>query len=136
MIQEYVEELRTLAGTIVSRDRIVQEVTEMDDGTCAVRTVLRESLPMPEEGEYIQDMPIYERIGMQLRSIRLDACMTLEEVGKACGMSRQAVSSIERGRKACSVKTAHRIASALGYDITFRRIRHGQSKDHVGRGSQ
>ena len=51
-----------------------------------------------------------------LRKLRTDARKTQEEVAEATGIAQSAYANIESGRRAPSVKTAKRIAAALGFD--------------------
>ena len=51
-----------------------------------------------------------------LKEVRILAKKTQEEVAKAAAVSQPSYANIESGRRAPSVKTAKRIAAALGFD--------------------
>ena len=51
-----------------------------------------------------------------MKKIRLDAKMTQEQVSAKAKISQPSYANIETGRRAPSVKTAQKIAAALGFD--------------------
>jgi len=56
-------------------------------------------------------------LGSVIKSLRKQAGLTQEELGKKCGMQSQNISRLERSTRGnnCSVSTLMRIANALGY---------------------
>ncbi len=54
----------------------------------------------------------------RIRSMRMRRDMTQAQLAEMCGVSRQAINTIERGRHDPSVSLAFRIARALEVPIT------------------
>jgi transcriptional regulator with XRE-family HTH domain len=57
-------------------------------------------------------------VGMKLREIREERGLSIRALGRASGVSANAISMIERGRTSPSVSTLYKIADALGISIT------------------
>ena len=51
-----------------------------------------------------------------LVKIRKEKSLTQTQVATQCGISRQYYSFIEKGERVCPVRTARKIAAALGFD--------------------
>ena len=57
-------------------------------------------------------------VGARLRSIRDRQGYSLRALAERCGLSINAISQIERGENSPTVSTLHRLANALGVQIT------------------
>jgi transcriptional regulator with XRE-family HTH domain len=57
-------------------------------------------------------------VGARLRSIRDRKRYSLRALAERCGLSINAISQIERGENSPTVSTLHRLANALGVQIT------------------
>lgn len=57
-------------------------------------------------------------VGERLRELRLERSMSMRALGRASGLSTNALSMIERSRTSPSVSTLYKIAEALGVPIT------------------
>lgn len=53
---------------------------------------------------------------MWLKEIRIGAGLSQKEVASRVGITQQGYSFIETGQRAPSVRNAHKIAAALGFD--------------------
>jgi len=53
-------------------------------------------------------------LGSQLKALRKSKGLTLEEAGKICGCSRQAISQYEQGERNMSLEKLKKIVEALG----------------------
>lgn len=61
------------------------------------------------------------RVITQLMVERLALGMTQREVAEAAGISRDAVSAMETGKRGGSIAAAEKYANALGFKITLTR---------------
>ncbi|MDE3839357.1 hypothetical protein C0966_08325 [Bacillus methanolicus] len=59
-----------------------------------------------------------KEVGMQIRKIREEKDMTLEELGKKIDLTKGYLSKLERGEKPINLKNLKRIADALDVDVT------------------
>lgn len=57
-------------------------------------------------------------VGVRLRELRQERGMSMRALGRASGLSTNALSMIERGRTSPSVSTLYKISEALGVPIT------------------
>jgi transcriptional regulator with XRE-family HTH domain len=57
-------------------------------------------------------------VGARLRSMRDRQGLSLRALAERCGLSINAISQIERGENSPTVSTLHRLANALGVQIT------------------
>jgi transcriptional regulator with XRE-family HTH domain len=64
--------------------------------------------------------PLKPRIGQQIRAVRREAGLTLKDVGQQVGISNQALSAIERGKKNPSRQTLMGLARVFGRDFGER----------------
>jgi XRE family transcriptional regulator, fatty acid utilization regulator len=55
--------------------------------------------------------------GKRIKELREQAGMTQEQLGEALGITHSAVSLIESGKRGLNVKTADKIAHALGVTL-------------------
>jgi transcriptional regulator with XRE-family HTH domain len=55
--------------------------------------------------------------GKRIKELREQAFMTQEELGEVLGITHSAVSLIEAGKRGLNVKTADKIAAALGVTL-------------------
>lgn len=60
--------------------------------------------------------PLNEKLGEQLRKIRLQKGMSQGDIAKKLGVHRSYISGIERGIRNPTVKNLERLADALGVD--------------------
>ena len=72
-----------------------------------------------------------------LRSARLDAGLTLRELGERAGTSHSTLAAYEAGRKTPSVATLDRVLEAAGFavDVTLHR-RHRGAAGELSRGEE
>lgn len=59
-----------------------------------------------------------KQIGLQIRKIREEKKLSLEELGKRIGITKGYMSKLETGQKPINLKNLHLIANALGVDVT------------------
>ena len=72
------------------------------------------------------------RFGLAVRALRRRRGWTQEELSARCGLSRSAVSRIERGQgDTLSVRVLTRVAGALGARIVLRVLRQGEELDRL-----
>jgi transcriptional regulator with XRE-family HTH domain len=64
-----------------------------------------------------QDLDIV-RLGQQIKQLRLQAGLSLEQLADRSEVSRSMLSAIERGEKAPTIVVLHRVASGLGLTMT------------------
>jgi transcriptional regulator with XRE-family HTH domain len=57
-------------------------------------------------------------VGIQLRALRQERGLSLRTLAELCDLSPNTISLIERGESSPSVSTLHRLATALGVQIT------------------
>lgn len=57
-------------------------------------------------------------VGKRMRTLREQQNLSLRMVSERCGLSINAISQIERGENSPTVSTLHRLATALGVQIT------------------
>lgn len=53
---------------------------------------------------------------VNIRELRREQKLSLTDLGNAVGVSRQAISSIERGKTKPNVETAKKLGGVLGFD--------------------
>jgi len=99
------------------RRRVVLETTPQQH-----KAVRRRAAAADAEGEEIaaafRDRPEY---AVQIRQARKAAGMTLEELAGSTGMTKSALSKIERGaNRNPTITTLDRIGEALGLELTVR----------------
>ena len=58
------------------------------------------------------------RVGKRIRTLRNQQGLSLRALSDQCGLSINAISQIERGENSPTVSTLHRLANALGVQIT------------------
>ncbi len=59
---------------------------------------------------------LYEKLGKRIRKLRLEKGFSQEELAAEAGLHRAYMWEVEKGRN-ISVKTAYKIARALGIDL-------------------
>jgi transcriptional regulator with XRE-family HTH domain len=59
---------------------------------------------------------IYEQVGRLIKTARLDAKMTQEQLGISIGLTRTSVNNIEHGRQPIQIHTLFAIASTVGVE--------------------
>jgi transcriptional regulator with XRE-family HTH domain len=77
-----------------------------------VMFLIRKHLKVVENVENIKE------VGIQIRKIREEKKMTLEELGNKINKTKSYVSKLERGVKPISLQNLQMIAEALGIDVT------------------
>lgn len=65
-----------------------------------------------------QEPDILLRFGEALRSRRLEAGLSQEELADRCGLDRTYISGIERGRRNVGLRNLGSIAKALGVTVS------------------
>jgi transcriptional regulator with XRE-family HTH domain len=65
----------------------------------------------------LKTTPMIERLGSEIRRLRLGAGLTIEELSGKAGVSVGLISSLERGNANPSFATLYRIATGLGVQI-------------------
>ena len=70
-----------------------------------------------------KDKPDYQKIGQQIRMLRMKSGLTQEQLAEASDLSVPYLSHIERGCKRASLETLVRVAEAL--DVTVDRLLSG-----------
>jgi DNA-binding XRE family transcriptional regulator len=77
----------------------------------------------------LKDVQLAKALGGVLRSIRLETGLSQAALAHRCGLQRAAVAAIERGERAITVETAHRISAALGLKLVeaFQRLEDSQA---------
>jgi transcriptional regulator with XRE-family HTH domain len=60
------------------------------------------------------------RLGIIIRSLRVEANLSQEELAARCGLHRTYIGSIERGEKTITIETAQKLARA--FDITLTQL--------------
>lgn len=81
------------------------------------------------EGRSLKDEQLAKALGGVLRSIRLEANLSQAALAQRCRLQRATVAAIERGERAITVETAHKISTALGYTLVevFQRLEDSQA---------
>lgn len=64
-----------------------------------------------------------EKIGIELRNVRIKKALTIYELGEMCSMAPTTISKIENGRYNVSVDILGKVADALGCRLTFEKRR-------------
>lgn len=65
-----------------------------------------------------KDVPIYERMGYELKLLREQRKWTQEKMGKKTGLSRDKICDLERGKVVCNVEALEALAKECkGYII-------------------
>jgi transcriptional regulator with XRE-family HTH domain len=59
-----------------------------------------------------------QRMGKVVRSFRVEAGLSQEELAARCGLHRTYIGSIERGEKTITIETVHKLAKAFGISMT------------------
>ncbi|MDO8187671.1 cupin domain-containing protein [Conexibacter sp. JD483] len=68
------------------------------------------------------------RLGRQLRTIRTDGRLTLQELARRAGVSQSLISQVERGIASPSITTLRRLAAALDVPIAALFVEHDQAE--------
>ncbi len=58
-------------------------------------------------------LSIEEKFGLRVKELRNDKRISQEELGFRCGLSKNYVSDIERGRRNISLKSVEKLANGL-----------------------
>jgi transcriptional regulator with XRE-family HTH domain len=66
----------------------------------------------------VENVENIKEVGMQIRKIREEKKMTLEELGNKINKTKSYVSKLERGVKPINLQNLQLIADALGVDVT------------------
>ena len=73
---------------------------------------------------YLRDEALAKALGTVFKTGRLEAALSQAALAERCGLKRAALAAVERGEKAITIETAHRIGTALGMPLSevFRRL--------------
>jgi len=72
------------------------------------------------------------RLGLSLRALRIRRRMTQAQLGSATGLSRAAISRLERGHvERATLRTVTRVAAVLGATVTVRVLWQGEGLDRL-----
>jgi ribosome-binding protein aMBF1 (putative translation factor) len=82
-----------------------------------ITVCMREDGPGVDDEEQLVDRHFLRGIGRRVRLLRLSRELSQDQLATAAGMSRNFVSSIERGAHGVDVVRLHRLAGALDVDI-------------------
>ncbi|MBX3055415.1 MAG: helix-turn-helix transcriptional regulator [Anaerolineae bacterium] len=63
-------------------------------------------------------LPITERFGARIRTLRKDRGLSQEGLAELCGLDRTYISGIERGLRNVSLRNIETLAKALGVSIS------------------
>ena len=74
---------------------------------------------MLSEFGMMSDEEIIEAFGKRLKSARLKAGMTQEELGASLGIDKSRISDYENGNRRCGIATAYRLAKAIGASFDY-----------------
>lgn len=66
----------------------------------------------------MNDRDLAKKIGALIRRLRQEAGMSQEGFADSCGLHRTYIGSVERGEKAITIETAHKIVKALGMSLS------------------
>ena len=75
----------------------------------------------PDDGLAYVGMRSPKRVGRSLRDARRAAGLTQAEVATAAGVSREAISVLENGRRSARLETLNAVLFELGFELAFVR---------------
>ena len=64
-----------------------------------------------------KDLPIEIRFGQKVKQRRMELDISQEELGFRCGLSKNYISDVERGRRNVSLKAIEKFAKGLDIEI-------------------
>ena len=64
-----------------------------------------------------KDLPIETRFGQKVKQRRMELDISQEELGFRCGLSKNYISDVERGRRNVSLKAIEKFAKGLDIEI-------------------